>query len=353
MAAHIPPVKKRKLKNGHSYLDLDDPKVQGAFRFPADTLDTLPECARPAFELVVKALSTKYVRDAEKVYQAGTLSVSCAVDMLGIDYDQENAAYNWALTSDEVKQAENVNLSSWAQNTLDMIKKSRYYTRYHPESLTRTIIDILLCDRLDFLDDNESNHHLHVASEVNIDAPIQNESAYGWGRVSGRADWTLGYGAYKAELGTVLAVVEAKRGGYASSAISQLLAYLAGVQDARKDAGKINYDIFGIATDSNVFEFVVLCHNRCAYVSEPLRWSMRRSTIIAFIDHILRKAIESSPHTTPVKKANKHIMKYDKYLRDTFTFGSSEESDISHDEDDGQSYDVIVVEPESILKKAS
>ena len=37
--------------------------------------------------------------------------------MLGIDYDQENADYNWTLASDEVKQAENANLSSWARKS--------------------------------------------------------------------------------------------------------------------------------------------------------------------------------------------------------------------------------------------
>ena len=52
-----------------------------------------------------------------QVYQGSTLSVKCAVDMLGIHYDQGNADYNWALTSDEVKQAEKVNLSLWARKS--------------------------------------------------------------------------------------------------------------------------------------------------------------------------------------------------------------------------------------------
>src|SRR5204863_7519912 len=71
-------------------------------------------------------------------------------------------------------------------------------------------------------------------------------------------------------------------GGLASSGISQLLAYLAGVQDARSAAGRINYTIFDVATDSNVFEFVVLRRNRRAYVSDPFRWSTGRSPVIAF-----------------------------------------------------------------------
>ena len=68
MAAHLPAVKKKKQKSSHSYLDLDNPKVQEAFRFPTDTLDTLAEnlgCLRPALELVCEALSNKYVRKGQ------------------------------------------------------------------------------------------------------------------------------------------------------------------------------------------------------------------------------------------------------------------------------------------------
>ena len=63
-------IKKRKLQASHSYLDLDDPEVEAASRFPPDILKTLPENLeplRPILQLVSDALSNKHVSSTEKV----------------------------------------------------------------------------------------------------------------------------------------------------------------------------------------------------------------------------------------------------------------------------------------------
>ena len=226
------------------------------------------------------------------------------------------------------------------------------FAKYHPESLTRTIIDILFCDRLEALDDKQSNHRLSVVSEVSIRTTVQNERIYGQGYISGRADWTLGYGNSKAQLETVLAIIEAKRGGYAFSGLAQMLAYLVGVQNARRESNKVNCDVFRILTDSKDFEFVVLRNSGRAYTTAPFRWALHESTIISFLDHILRNVIESSPRTTPVKISNKQIMRHNKHLRQSFEFGTSEESD-DNDEDGEQLYNVVIIKGKSLLEMST
>ena len=147
----------------------------------------------------------------------------------------------------------------------------------------------------------------------------------------------------------MLVIIEPKKGKHASSAFSQMFSYLA---DARKDSGKLNCDVFGVVTDSKNFQFVVLRNNRRAYFSEPLRWMTNKNIVITFLDHILRRVIESSSHTTPVKIANKHIMRYGQHLRQTFEFGMSKEPDTKHDEDGEQLYNVVIVKGTSLLEKS-
>jgi hypothetical protein len=191
---------------------------------------------------------------------------------------------------------------------------------------------------LKVLNNEESNYHLHIASKVTIYTSIQDQTTYGPGYISGRVDWALGYRTNKGELDSILVVVEAKKGGYTTSATSQALSYLAGAQDARRNSGKRNCDIFGILTDSKQFQFVVLRCDRRAYVSRPWWWVLEKNVIITFIDHILQKVIESSPHITPIKIANNHIMRYDQ----SFEFGTGEES-ITEYKDEEELYNVIEV----------
>jgi hypothetical protein len=212
-------------------------------------------------------------------------------------------------------------------------------------------MDIVFCDRLEVLDNKESNHRLHVASEVIIHTAIQSNASYGPGYILGRADWALGYGTNKAELDSMLVIVEAKKQGHTTTALAQALSYLAGVQDARKNSGKLNYDIFGVLTDFGYFQFVVLRSNRRLYVSAPLWWVTDRGLIITFLDHIFQKAIQSSPYTIPVKTNNKNIVRYDQYLRETFDFGTSDFED-DEDEDGEELRNIVIVDKKSCLEQA-
>jgi hypothetical protein len=127
---------------------------------------------------------------------------------------------------------------------------------FRGEPLSRTIIDILLCDRLLALDDSNANKNLQVATEVDIRAEladIRKKASYNAGYVTGRAGYVLSYGGLKSGLENALVVIEAKRDGLYSFAIPQTLCYLAGIQNARKRAGKINIEVFGIMADTDEF----------------------------------------------------------------------------------------------------
>src|SRR2546430_16818128 len=131
---------------------------------------------------------------------------------------------------------------------IDKVKTSQHHRLFRGEPLSRTIIDLLICDRLLCLDDGGANRLLQVATEVDIRAEVRQDrkAEYDAGYVSGRADYTLGHGNLETGLEAILVIMEAKKEGSCSSAIPQTLCYLAGVQDARKNAGKVNQDVFGM-----------------------------------------------------------------------------------------------------------
>jgi len=141
------------------------------------------------------------------------------------------------------------------------------------------------------------------------------------GYVTGRADYTLSHREDKSGLENTLIVIEAKKDGTCSTALAQTLCYLGGVQNARKQANKINIEVFGVMADTEIYQFVLLDNQRTAFVSRPLSWMFESGRIVAFLDHILRSAIESSPHTTPVKIGNKQIKQYEAHLGENFIKG--------------------------------
>ena len=105
----------------------------------------------------------------------------------------------------------------------------------------RTIIDILLCSRLEALGDTNSNKRLSVYLEVPINTKTKNNGNISL--ITGRADWILGWGM-KEDIENVTLIAEAKIEGEAKSALPQLLTYMSGVQDAREIAGMIFSNIF-------------------------------------------------------------------------------------------------------------
>ncbi|KAI9768479.1 MAG: hypothetical protein M1840_004889 [Geoglossum simile] len=266
---------------------------------------------------------------AKKTIPATSLSVEMATEMLGIKYNPRNVEFFFDLKG--------------SITAIDKIGSSQHHQRFRGEPLSRTTIDILLCDRLLALDDRNANKSLQVATEVDIRAELVDDKR--------KHMYKAGY--------DILIVVEAKKDGDCASAIPQTLCYLAGVQNARKQAGKVNTTVFGIMADTLEYRFVLLDHQRTAFVSRPLSWLMERDRIVAFVDHIFQSAIESSPHTTPVKFNNRQIRQSDARLKETFVTGFGEGStDIDkraelggeHKHEHGvEGYDVVEEDGMSVL----
>jgi hypothetical protein len=215
------------------------------------------------------------------------------------------------------------------------------------------MFDILLSDRLENLDDTAAQKHLRIVPEANMNFSMTVGSIRK--KVSGRCDWALGYMDDKSKLQEMLVVIEAKSPGNIGAALPQLLAYLASVQAARTAANKTNKVVFGLATDSTRFQFAVLRENKKVFLSEYLGWWSEKPAVVRFLDHILRDAIESSPHTTPTRSGNKRIGKFDKSLTMTYKFGDRDDDSDGDkpddtDDDDGDVWKVIEIGEESTIE---
>lgn len=91
-----------------------------------------------------------------------------------------------------------------------MIKDLKTYISIrHHESFCRTVLDLIIMDRLRHSEGKDSRHWLQISAEVPVSIRIKD--VYGnHEMVKGRAEWTLGYGTDKNDTGPILLVVEAK-----------------------------------------------------------------------------------------------------------------------------------------------
>ena len=211
---------------------------------------------------------------------------------------------------------------------IDDLKHSSYLRMRHDEAFCRTVIDLIILGRLNNLKDNDAISRFQVSAEVPIS--VLTRDNFGQEELArGRADWALGYGSTKDDIGTILVVAEAKILDAASVGLPQLVVYMAAIQDARKY--KINRSVFGMLSNSRMFSFAFLDEDRKLFVSEPLMWAKRQDTIIAYIDMMLLSAIESSPNTTSQKDHNRTIYNSRKALGRKWAFGDDADDEKSND----------------------
>jgi len=133
--------------------------------------------------------------------------------------------------------------------------------------LSRTILDLILVDRLRHLEDKDAFRRLLLSAEVPLSVKIQDIDGK-LGLIKGRADWVLGYGKDKVNTGSILIVVEAKPHGNASIGLPQMLVYMGAVQEAR--LGHTDNAIFGMLSDGEEFRFAYLDSNKKFHDSSPL-----------------------------------------------------------------------------------
>ena len=222
---------------------------------------------------------------------------------------------------------------------IDDLQSNKYILDRTDENFSRTILDLILVDRLNNLQDKDAYHKLLLCAEVTLSIKAVDE----FGKqaiVRGRADWALGYGSSKTHTGSLLIIAEAKCVENTSIGMPQMLIYMAAVQKARQ--GRENKTVWGFSSDGSTFHFACLNEDRKLLTSRPLIWRDDRSAILRHVDTILLDAIQSSPHTTPIKVKNPNLRAYRRYLTGSWKFG--DESEDEGDElDDGEISYVDVV----------
>ena len=67
-----------------------------------------------------------------QVYQAGNLTIQSIVAMLGIDYDDDDKAYGWALNPYEIEQSKDADLSPWARKSFSKLRRCHLHDQEIP-----------------------------------------------------------------------------------------------------------------------------------------------------------------------------------------------------------------------------
>ena len=190
------------------------------------------------------------------------------------------------------------------------------------------MLDLIILDRVNKLQDQESYKHLRLNAEVPL--TIKTTDAYDRPMtIRGRADWALGWSTENSDIDALLLAVEAKSSLHASSTgLAQMTIYLAAVH-AAKEAAKINRTVFGMVSDAGSYWFACLDDSKNLSISEPMVWNYHKDKILAYLDAILQKAIESSPRPIPSRHQNATTTLYNHsdYLRSSWQFEGEEEAE--------------------------
>ena len=86
---------------------------------------------------------------------------------------------------------------------IERISSSKYFNLTNSESLCRTIVDVMFCDRLNILNNRKSELHLNWVPKVSLSTQSKQLQKI----ISGRADWVLGHRNPKSTLDSSLIVL--------------------------------------------------------------------------------------------------------------------------------------------------
>ena len=175
-----------------------------------------------------------------------------------------------------------------------------YLTKRNAESHARTIIDLMLVDRLRHLQDQFSVRKLVVTPEATLTARAEAEDGTTL-CIKGRSDWTIGYGSDPSEMSdTILIAVEAKGSGSGYIGMPQLIIYMTAAHQARSK--KENKTVYGVLSDGVSWWFAILTNEGKLYTTFRSFWvRTEENLVVNYLDQILLHAIHSSAHTSPVK----------------------------------------------------
>jgi len=149
----------------------------------------------------------------------------------------------------------------------------------------------------------EPMKHVKLFPESSLSAEISNKLVpNGKILVTGRADWTLGYGTAGDE-GALLIAMEAKQRSEFSKGEAQLIAYLAILRENRVRAKKTNLITQGFYSDGARFAFICITADGIIQESAIFNidhvWDLKM--VFNFIVTMMETAMKSTPNATPTK----------------------------------------------------
>ncbi|KAL2058435.1 hypothetical protein ABVK25_001163 [Lepraria finkii] len=235
-------------RSGNSIsLELDEEQI-AALQLVPDLLHPSLNCLVPVLDSICqvysdvipphkRALPTRQAIDFKRT--------TAAAKAFDIDFKEDDMSYVFNLKTEHLQDPRQI--SEHFASVIKDLKSSDYVSVRHDESFCRTVLDLIIMDRLRQLEDRDTHHRLQVSAEVPV--AIRVKDIYGNDQmVKGRADWALGYGADKSETGAILLIVEAKPYESAPIGMPQLLVYMAAVHKARQN--RVNKSVFGMVSDS-------------------------------------------------------------------------------------------------------
>lgn len=203
------------------------------------------------------------------------------------------------------------------ESALDDIANDEAWGLESCEALVRTVIDLILFDRLKLLDRGSPIKMFRVIGEYQVDTKTVDRTI----TISGRCDYVLGYGGVpgKKELEQGLVAIEVKKRYHLLPNSPQLIGYMGlflarqtphcfpsansyfssavGIQQRRQEAEKVLSIVYGIATDGVNFCFHRLDEGR--RLKTKFVTGVDKQLIYRYIDIILESAIRATPHTSP------------------------------------------------------
>ncbi|KAJ9320733.1 hypothetical protein DTO027B3_8287 [Paecilomyces variotii] len=284
---------------------LDDEKISEILRDLDDedvTVQKLKAFLNDAEQLTQQLTPSKKARLGAQIIQASSLeTLSHVVQMFDLEY-LEDEPYIW-----RVPEGPDVRLSDEAEALLTRMRRANFWgDRGSADGLSRTLIDIVLFDRMDAHQEELAARKLSIRGEVPLEALISSENEI---IVVGNADYALGYDPVipvnSKGFESISVVVEAKRETSETQAvgIAQAVAYMVGIIQKRVNLRNpkriVHITTYGMVSDGIYWTFLRL-DGKCLQVSSSLRISDpdQRSSVYKFVDDIVRSTISVSPHTS-------------------------------------------------------
>ena len=125
--------------------------------------------------------------------------------------------------------------------------------------------------------------------------------------VNGRVDHSIGFvtkrrGNSTRVFSSLLLVVEAKIKNNVDAALPQLIVYLACLREFRKQRGRNDCTVYGVASDGFVFMFVMITHDGVLKLSKRFDALHGELTVVlGCLNYILGKSAAMRPGVTPEK----------------------------------------------------